>query len=157
MAKAHPQQTLVAKNRRAHFDYELGARHEAGLVLLGSEVRALREHGADLTSAWVFIDDRGEAWVRDMRIPTLKHAAFGHAEKRTRKLLLGRTEIDRLRASVDRDGLTLVATACYFKNNRAKLEFAVGKGKKRHDKRHSLRERDQEKEARQAVRRGRDR
>jgi hypothetical protein len=68
---------------------------------------------------------------------------------------LSRTEIDRLRGKVDRDGLTVVATSCYFKNNRAKLEIALGRGKKAHDKRHSLREKVQEKEARQAVRRGR--
>jgi SsrA-binding protein len=155
MSRNAPEQKLVAKNRRAHFDFELTDRYEAGLVLLGSEVRALREHGADLTSAWVQIDARGEAWIRDMRVPTLQHAAFAHQEKRTRKLLLGRAEIEKLRGTVEREGLTLVATSCYFKNNRAKVEIALARGKKQHDKRHALRAKDQEKEARQAMRRGR--
>ena len=79
---------LVARNRRASFDYELGETLEAGIVLLGSEVRSLRLHGPGLTEAWVDLDSRGEAWVKGMRIPQLLHAAFGHEEKRTRKLLL---------------------------------------------------------------------
>lgn len=144
---------LVARNKRARFNYELGEAQEAGLVLTGSEVRALREHGADLTDAWVDIA-QGEAFVKGLRIPTLKHAAFGHEEKRHRKLLLHREQIDRLRATVERDRVTLVATRLYFKNGRAKLELAVGRGKKLHDKRQALRERDAAKEARDAIRKG---
>ena len=146
---------VVAKNRRAHFDYELGDRTEAGLVLKGSEARALRESAADVSAAWVDIDDRGEAWVKDMNIPALKHAVDGHEEKRKRKLLLHKIEAERLKARLDRDGMTLVVTQIYFKDGRAKLEFAVGRGKKRHDKRAALRERDLEKEARSAIRRAR--
>ena len=76
---------LVSKNRRATFDYTLGETIEAGLVLMGSEVRALREGPANLVEAWVELDRRGEAWVKGMRIATLKHAAFAHEEIRTRK------------------------------------------------------------------------
>jgi SsrA-binding protein len=146
---------VVAVNRRAHFDYELGERLEAGLRLLGSEARSLRQSGADVSTAWVSIDGRGEAWVKDMRIAVLPHAAFGHEEKRPRKLLLHRAEIDRLRGSTERDGLTLVVTRCHFKDGRAKLEIAVARGKKKHDKRHSLRERQATREALQSIRRRR--
>jgi SsrA-binding protein len=146
---------LVSKNRRAHFDYELSEFYEAGLVLIGSEVRSLRENGADLGDAWVDIDRRGEAWVKGLRIPPLKHAAFGHEERRPRKLLLHTEQIDRLRGAVERDGMTLICTKCYFKTNRAKIEIAVARGKKKHDKRQALRERDAHREAEAAMRRGR--
>ncbi len=146
---------LVSKNRRASFDYELGDAHEAGLVLIGSEARSLRENTADLSDAWVDIDGRGEAWVKGMRIPTLKHAAFGHDERRPRKLLLHRRQIDKLHGQVEREGMTLIATKCYIKGGRAKLEFAVARGKKTHDKRQSLRTKMADREAEAAMRRGR--
>src|SRR5450432_4426911 len=111
---------LVSKNRRASFDYELKQTLEVGLVLIGSEVRALREGPANLIEAWVELDRRGEAWVKGMRIATLKHAAFAHEELRTRKLLLHEAQIERLREGVHREGMTIVVTKCYFKNNKAK-------------------------------------
>ncbi|MBX3131527.1 MAG: SsrA-binding protein SmpB [Polyangiaceae bacterium] len=146
---------VVSKNRRAFFNYEVGDTFEAGLALIGSEVRALRQHGADLTDAWVDIQ-RDEAWLKGMRIPPLSHAAFAHEERRTRKLLLHREEIERLRGAVERDGMTLIALKCYFKNNRAKVEIALARGKKKHDKRQAIKERDASKEARAAIRRGRE-
>jgi SsrA-binding protein len=146
---------LVATNRRANFDFELTDKYEAGMSLLGSEARSLRVNGADVSTAWVEINQRGEAWVREMRIPPLPHAAFAHTEKRPRKLLLHREEIETLRGSIEREGMTLIVTRCYFKEGRAKLEFAVARGKKKHDKRQSLRAKDSEREARQAMRRGR--
>jgi SsrA-binding protein len=146
---------LVSKNRRAFFDYEVGDVFEAGLVLIGSEVRSLRENSADLADAWVDIDQRGEAWVKGLRIPPLKHAAFGHEERRPRKLLLRRDQIDRLRGANQRDGMTLIVTKCYFKQNRAKLEIAEARGRKKYDKRQALRARDADREARVAVQRGR--
>ena len=146
---------VIAKNRRAHFDYELGDRHEAGVVLTGSEVRSLRENGGDVSTAWVDIDGRGEAWVKEMRIPVLVHARFGHDEKRPRKLLLHREEIERLLGAVSREGQTIVVTECYFKDNRVKLAIALARGRKKHDKRQTIREREETREARQAMRRGR--
>ena len=143
---------LVSKNRRAFFDYDVGDTYEAGLVLIGSEVRSLRENSADLTDAWVDIDGRGEAWVKGLRIPPLKHAAFGHEERRPRKLLLRKEQIDKLRGANQRDGMTLIVTKCYFKNNRAKLEIAEGKGRKKYDKRQAVKARDADKEARNAIR-----
>lgn len=147
--------TTIATNRRAHYDYELGDKYEAGLSLIGSEARSLRVHGADVSAAWVDIDARGQAWVKDMKIPALSHAAFGHDEKRARRLLLHRQEIERLRGSIEREGMTLIVTRCYYKDNRAKLEFAMARGKKKYDKRVTTRERDADREARQAMRRRR--
>ena len=146
---------LVSKNRRASFDYELKETIEVGLVLIGSEVRSLREGPANLVEAWVELDRRGEGWVKGMRIAHLKHAAFGHEEVRARKLLMHKEQIERLRSSVDREGMTVVVTKCYFKNNRVKLEIALARGKKEHDKRQTLREKDSLKEARAAMQRGR--
>ena len=146
---------MVSKNRRAFFDYEVGDSVEAGLVLIGSEARSLRENSADLVDAWVDIDQRGEAWVKGMRIPPMKHAAFGHEERRPRKLLLHKEQIDRLRGYSVRDGMTLVVTKCYFKNHRAKIEVAAARGRKKHDKRQAIREKDADREARVAMRRGR--
>jgi SsrA-binding protein len=148
---------LVSKNRRAFFDYDITDTFEAGLVLMGSEVRSLRDNTADLSDAHVDIDRRGEAWVKNMRIPQLTHAAFAHEDVRPRKLLLHRAQIDRVRGLTERDGMTLIATKCYFKNNRAKIEIAVARGKKKHDKRQSIKERDADREARVAMRRGRSR
>jgi SsrA-binding protein len=163
MARAHGGQKkevsgdrLVTKNRRAYFDFTVGDTIEAGLVLIGSEVRSLRENGADLTDAWVDLNRRGEAWVQGMRIPPLKHAAFGHEERRPRKLLLHTQQIDRLRGAVERDGMTIIATKCYFTSGRAKLEVALARGRRKYDKRQALRKKDDAREARVAVRRQRD-
>ncbi len=145
---------LIAKNRRARFDYELGQTFEAGIALIGSEARSLRDHAADLSDAWVDIDSRDEAWVKNMRIPPLAHAAFAHEERRTRKLLLHAAEIQRMRAALEREGMTLIVTKCYFKNGRAKLEVALARGKKLHDKRQAVKAREADREARQAMRRG---
>ncbi len=146
---------LISTNRRASFDYELVDKFEAGMVLIGSEVRSLRENATDLSDAFVEIDRRGEAWVKGMRIPQMKHAAFAHSDTRPRKLLLHREQITKLRAEVERDGMTVVATKCYFKDNHVKLEIAVARGKKQHDKRHSIRDKEADREARAAIRRGR--
>jgi SsrA-binding protein len=144
---------LIARNKRARFEYELGETYEAGMVLIGSEVRSLREHPADLSDAWVDVDSKHEAWVKELRIPRLKHAAFGHDERRPRKLLLHATEIAELEAGVAREGMTIVATECYFKQGKIKLRVALGRGKRLHDKRQALRAREAEREARAAVRR----
>ncbi len=146
---------LVANNRRARFNYELFDTFEAGLVLIGSEVRSLRVHGPDLSDAWVDIDEREDAWVKQMRIPALHHAAFAHEEKRKRKLLLHQYEIERMKNAVGRDGMTLVVTKCYFKNNRGKIEIAIARGKKKHDKRMAVKTRELDREAAAATRRNR--
>jgi SsrA-binding protein len=145
---------LVSRNKRAFFNYEISDTFEAGIVLIGSEMRSLRSHGCDLTDAWVDIQNN-EAWVKGINIPTLKHAAFGHEEKRVRKLLLHRDQIERLRGATEREGMTVVVTKCYIKNNRAKVEIALARGKKKHDKRQAIREKDMARETAAAMRRGR--
>lgn len=160
MAKAAPNakkkaapngDRLIAQNRRARHDFELGKSFEAGVVLVGSEARALREGTADLSDAWVEIT-RGEAWVKGMRVPPLAHSFLGHDEKRSRKLLLHRSQIDELLGAQERERMTLVATKLYFKDGRVKLELCVARGKKQYDKRQTLRQRDADKEARVAIR-----
>lgn len=155
-SKEEPQgDRLVARHRRAGFDYELGERWEAGIVLIGSEVRALRTGNADLTDGFVWVDRSGEAWAKNLRIPPLQHAAFGHEERRDRKLLLHAREIEAIRSAVERDGMTCIPTRLYFKNGRAKLEVALARGKKKHDKRASVKAREADREARVAMRRTR--
>jgi len=142
---------LIAQNRRARHEFELGKSFEAGVALIGSEARALREGPADITDSWVEIQ-RGEAFVKGMRVPPLAHSFLGHDEKRARKLLLHRSQIEELAAAQERERMTLVATKLYFKGGRVKLELCVAKGKKLFDKRQTLRQRDADKEARVAIR-----
>lgn len=146
---------VIALNRRASFDYELGEKFEAGLVLAGSEVKMLRNGKADLSDSWVQVDERGEAWLRGVNIPPLEHSPFSHDAKRARKLLLNQREIDEIRRAVVRDGMTVTATKLYFKGSLAKAEIALARGKKKGDKRESLKEKDAEREAKQAMSRGR--
>jgi SsrA-binding protein len=152
--KPRPGETLIVKNRRASFDYELSERYEAGIVLLGSEVKMLRSGQADLSDAWCAIE-RGEAFLKGANIPELSGAAFAHVAKRPRKLLLHQREIEAIDRSVSRDGMTVAATRLYFKDGRVKVELALAKGKKHEDRRETVRERDAEREARAAMARGR--
>ena len=143
---------MIARNKRASFNYELGTRYEAGMVLVGSEVKMLREGKADLTDAWVAMQ-KGEAWVHGVNVPVLPNAAWGgHRGKRPRKLLLHRHEIDQLARAIERDGMTVVATRLYFRGGRAKIEIAIAKGKRFVDKRQTMKERDADREAEAAIR-----
>lgn len=141
---------VIAVNRRARFDYDLGERYEAGLVLIGSEVKSLRGAGANIGEAWVDVV-RGEAFVEGLRIPVLKHAAFGHQETRARKLLLHQREIGTLQDEIARKGMTIIVTRVYFRDGRAKLELAVAKGRRKGDKRQAIKNREAEREARSSI------
>jgi SsrA-binding protein len=152
--KEASDEKLIVRNRRAGFEYELGDRFEAGLVLIGSEVKMLRDGKADLSDAWCTITN-GEAYLHGMLVPEMPGAAFGHVAKRTRKLLLHGTEIDQIRKAVEREGMTVAATRLYFKKGRAKVELALAKGKKQADKRETVKQREAEREARAAMGRGR--
>ncbi|MCC6552363.1 MAG: SsrA-binding protein SmpB [Polyangiaceae bacterium] len=145
---------LIARNKRASFDFELGDRYEAGLSLLGSEVKSLRDRAADLTDAWCAIEG-GEAFLKGVNIPELTGAAFGHAAKRPRKLLLHAAEIEAIRRALEREGMTIVATRLYFKDGRVKVELALARGKKSIDKRETLKAKEAEREARAAITRAR--
>jgi SsrA-binding protein len=145
----------IAVNRRATFDYELEERFEAGLELTGTEVKILRAGKADLTDGYVTVSGQNEAWVRGLNIPVLQGSPYSHEGKRPRKLLLHKKEIEKLKRSVEREGMTVTVTKIYFKGGRAKIEIALARGKKNYDKRQSVKTKDADREARVAMSRGR--
>ena len=147
---------MIATNRQARRDYALQDSFEAGLVLQGSEVKSLREAKVTIADAYARIDG-GEAWLVGLHIAPWKTTAAdtGHEAMRRRKLLLHRDEIARLRARIDQERLTLVPLALYFKDGRAKLELALGKSRRKGDKRQVIAERDAEREAQRAMSRAR--
>ena len=138
---------VVADNRKARFNYEIGEVFEAGLALTGSEVKSLR--GGKATIAESYADARhNEIWLINSNIPEyLQAARFNHAPKRPRKLLLHRRQINRLMGAVEREGMTLVPLKLIFnEKGRAKIEIALGRGKKLHDKRETERKRSWQRE-----------
>ena len=144
--KKPPSSTIVL-NKKARHDFSLGERFEAGLMLQGWEVKSLRAGKVQLRDSYVFIKNN-EAWLSSTVITPLETAST-HIQpepQRMRKLLLNRSEIDTLVGAIDRKGYTLVATAMYWKKGRAKLEIALAKGKKEHDKRASEKDRDWKRE-----------
>jgi len=137
----------VVQNRRASFDYHLGERLEAGLVLTGTEVKSLRGGRGSLAEAWVKVDPTGEAWLMQCHIPEYSHGGYAnHDPVRPRKLLLHRRELERLGHAVGAKGVTLVPLRIHFREGLAKLELAVGTGKNVADKRRSAAERDAKRE-----------
>src|SRR5918996_3437554 len=147
---------LIAANRRARRNYEVLETVEAGLALRGSEVKSLRAGHVQLGDAYARIEG-GEAWLVSLHIAPYGHAQAhsGHDPERPRKLLLHRAEIERLRAIVDEQRLTLVPLSLYFKEGRAKVELALARGRKTYDKRQALAKRDAEREAARALSRAR--
>ena len=146
------QDRLVAQNRRAHHDYTVLDTIETGLVLAGTEVKSLRNGKASLQEAFATIDN-GEIWVRQMHIPPYEQGNRWNLDPvRARKLLLHRAEIDKLRRSVTQKGNTLVPLKLYFSKGRAKLLLGLCKGKKTHDKRAAIADRDAKREISRAKR-----
>jgi SsrA-binding protein len=142
---------VVARNRRARHDYHLEGSWEAGIVLVGTEVKALRAGRASLVDGFVDIDG-GEAWMLGVHIPAYAQGTWtNHASRRKRKLLLHRSEIEKLERRVRESGLTIVPLSLYFRGGRAKVEIALARGKKTWDKRQALAERQAAREAEQAV------
>ena len=146
------ERKIVAQNRRARHDYDILETVEAGISLLGSEVKSLREGKAQLRDAYARVDD-GEMYLFAMHIPPWVFATgFGaHDPERRRKLLLHRREIEDLGDQVARQGLTLVPLALYFKGGRAKVEIGLAKGRHTYDKRHALAARDARREEERAL------
>ena len=143
---------MIARNPRARHEYEILEQWEAGLVLSGTEVKALREGRASLIGAFGRVR-RGEVFLEGLNIPPYESGnRHNHDPLRTRKLLLHRREIGRLIGAVEQKGLTLVPLALYFRGPHAKLEIALGRGKKAHDRREDLRRRDAEREMARALR-----
>ena len=146
-AKPERRFKVVAENRRARFNYEIGETYEAGIALTGSEVKSLRAGKATIAESYA--DSRGgEIWLVNANIPEyLQGGRFNHAPKRMRKLLLHRRQINKLMGAVEREGMTLVPLKLYFnEKGRAKLELALARGKKLHDKRESEKRRSWERE-----------
>ena len=142
----------VASNRMASHKYEFLDKLEAGLVLQGTEVKALRESGAQIKDGFAIIRE-GEVWLHNVHIPPYGPAARdNHEPERPRKLLLNRSEIDRIASRTVERGLTLVPTRIYFKDSRAKVEIALAKGKDRFDKREALKKRDQQRDVQRELR-----
>jgi len=146
-AKPERRFKVVADNRKARFNYEIGEHFEAGIVLTGSEVKSLRAGKATIAESYA--DARnGEIWLVNSNIPEYRQAHhFNHTPKRPRKLLLHQRQINRLAGAVEREGMTIVPLKLYFNDKgRAKVEIALARGKKLHDKRQTLKKRTWERE-----------
>ncbi|KJE20469.1 SsrA-binding protein [Frankia torreyi] len=132
----------IAQNKRARHDYDILDTYEAGLVLRGTEVKALRAGRASLVDGFAQVSD-GEIWLHNVHIPEYTEGTWtNHAPRRKRKMLLHRAEIEKLIGQTQEGGLTLVPLSLYWKDGRAKIEIALARGRKSYDKRHALAERD---------------
>lgn len=151
MAKERPRRP-AAENRRARFNYEIGQTYEAGIQLAGSEVKSLREGRSNIQDSYAGEKD-GELFLYNAYIPEFLQAnRFQHETRRPRKLLLHKREIQRLAAAVDREGMTIVPLKIYFNDRgRAKVELAIARGKKLHDKRQSEKKRDWDREKKRLL------
>ena len=144
---------LIARNKKARFNYDLGDRYEAGMALTGSEVKSLRLGKANLTDSYARLKN-GEVWLLSCHISPYPFASYdNHEPERPRKLLLHRREINKLSGKIQEQGMSLIPLSIYFKRGRAKVELALAKGKKTHDKRQTIKKRDQQLEIARALRR----
>ena len=146
---------LVASNRKAYHDYFVGDTYEAGMVLTGTEVKSLRQGRASLVDGFATVD-QGEVWLHNVHIPEYVEGTWtNHAPRRVRKLLLRRDEIRRLVGKTKETGVTIVPLSLYFKDGYAKIEIGLARGKRTHDKRHALAEREATRETQRALAHGR--
>ena len=137
---------IISNNRKARFNYFFKEFFEAGIVLKGSEVKSLRDGKANISESYAF-DEQGEIYLVNSHIPSYKESSYNnHDPKRNRKLLLNKREINKLIGRINIEGFTLIPTKLYFKKGKAKVEIAVAKGKKMHDKRQVKKKRDWDKE-----------
>ncbi|MEN3747864.1 SsrA-binding protein SmpB [Sphingomonas sp. HF-S3] len=143
----------VAENRRARFDYFIEQTYEAGIALTGTEVKSLRFGEGSIAEAYAEVNDKG-VWLINANVPEFSHGnRFNHEAKRPRKLLLHEREINKLHGAVAREGMTLVPLSIYFNGRgRAKVELALAKGKKTHDKRETIKERDWKRDQQRILR-----
>jgi SsrA-binding protein len=137
---------IIASNRKARHNYSILDTFEAGVALVGTEVKSLRDGQASLADAFATVDD-GEIWLRNLHIPEYHHGSWtNHAPRRNRKLLLHRSQIDTLIGKIRDGNLTLVPLSLYFLDGKVKVELALARGKQAHDKRQDLARRDAERE-----------
>ena len=154
--KAPNFNSIVSENKKASFDYFFSEFLEVGIVLKGTEIKAIRKHKLSLKDTYIDFKD-GEAYIINLHIPQYeKGNIFNHEPTRTRKLLMHRREILRYSQRVQADSFTCVPTKVYYKNGRIKLTIALGKGKKNYDKRDAIKERDDERSMQRAAKQGRE-
>lgn len=152
MAKKNQEERIIASNRKARHDYEILDTFEAGMVLSGTEVKSLREGKASLVDGFGQFY-RGELYIENVYIPEYLNGSWtNHAARRRRKLLMHRQELTKIERKITESGLTIVPLSLYFKNGRAKLEIGVARGKKEYDKRNTLREKQDNREALRMLR-----
>ena len=145
------EKSTLATNRKAYYEYHILETYEAGIQLLGSEVKSIREGNASLKESYVLIR-KGQAWLKNTHIAAYSHTGIeGHAAVRDRKLLLHKKEINRIGSKLAEKGLTSVPTKLYLKGGLIKLEIGLAKGKKLHDKRDSKKKRDVERDIQRAL------
>ena len=146
---------LIAQNRKARHDWSVLDTYETGIVLTGTEVKSLRQGKASLVDGFATVD-RGEVWLRNVHIPEYTEGTWtNHEPRRSRKLLLHKDEIVRLIGKIQESGLSLIPLSLYFSDGKAKVELALAKGKKAHDKRQDLAKRDAQREIERAMGRAR--
>ncbi|CAB0500607.1 SsrA-binding protein [Corynebacterium diphtheriae] len=144
--KAKNSNPVIASNRKARHDYKILDTFECGIVLLGTEIKSIREGKVSLTDSFATIDE-GEAWIRNLNIPIYSRGSWtNHSPMRTRKLLLHRREIDSLMGKVRDGNKTLVPLSLYFKEGRLKVELGLAQGKQDYDKRQDIKRRTEERE-----------
>ncbi|GAA4091511.1 MULTISPECIES: SsrA-binding protein SmpB [Actinomadura] len=142
---------LIAQNKRARYDYHIDDTWEAGLVLMGTEVKALRAGRASLADGYAHVRN-GEVWLENVHIPEYLQGTWtNHAPRRPRKLLLHRREIDKIADKSDEAGWTLIPLSLYFKDGKAKVEIGLARGKKTYDKRQAIAKREADREMRRAA------
>ena len=142
---------MIAQNRKARHDYHVEDTWEAGLVLMGTEVKSLRQGRATLVDGFAEVDAH-EVWLHGVHIPEYTQGTWtNHAARRRRKLLLNKSEIAKIERKIGDKGYTLIPLSLYFKDGRAKVEIGLAKGKKSYDKRHALADRQAEREKQQAI------
>ncbi|MGA8544541.1 MAG: SsrA-binding protein SmpB [Mycobacterium sp.] len=149
--KSQSGRQVLASNRKARHNYSILEVFEAGVVLLGTEVKSLRDGKASLADAYATVDD-GEVWLRNLHIPEYHHGSWtNHEPRRTRKLLLHRRQIDVLIGKIRDGNLALVPLALYFSEGKVKVELALARGKRAHDKRQDMARRDAQREVVRAL------
>ncbi len=151
MSKKKSDSDLVS-NRRATHDYEILDTYEAGIALLGTEIKSLRNHGGSLQDAYVLVTDSGDVLLKNASIAPYKFGSIhNHEDRRERKLLLHKREILKLKSLSQEKGLTLIPLGMYLKNGYVKVKVAVAKGKRTYDKRSALKEREQKRDIDRAM------
>lgn len=153
MTKTNDGRMVIATNRKARHDYFLEDEIEAGLVLVGSEIKSIRERRVNIREGYVQVQN-GELWLVNVHIADYKQAGphYGHDPLRPRKLLLHRKEIERIIGKIQEKGYTLIPTVLYLRRGRAKIEIALARGKKQYDKRQALAQRDSQRQIERALR-----